>query len=146
MTRFHTVSPMQGLRGGRSRGFGLVDTLVGFALLITGFFFCMNLIPVSERGVRAARSNVLATHFAGSQLEMTRALSFDTIVSSTPSPMTLTVVVNGSTQGVVFTPTITVTTISQNLKDVACTVTWKDEVNSGLTRRVFLETLVVKRN
>lgn len=146
MIRFHTVSPTQGVWGRRSRGFGLVDILVGFALLLTGFFFCTNLLPVSERGVRAARSNLLATHFAGSQLEMTRSLPFDDIVTSTPSPMTLSVVVNGSTQSVVLTPVVTVTTLSQDLKDVACTVTWKDEASSGLTRRVFLETLVVKRN
>lgn len=128
------------------RGFGIVDVMVGFSLILSGFLFCLGLLPATDRGMRCARTNLMATHFAESQLEAVRSLPFADITTTTPAPMTLTAVVNGSSTSVVYTPHITVTTIGTSLKDVVCTVTWKDEPSSTVTRRVLLETLVVNKN
>lgn len=132
-------------RTSRRSGFGLVDCVVGFGLIITGLMVTLNVLPTTERAARLARQNVLATHLAKARVEQMTSLPFDSIVQATATPVTLTAVVNGSTQNVVFTPTITVSNVTTDLKDVVCTVTWKDNTSSTLTHSVSMETLVARR-
>ena len=129
----------------RSRGFGLVDCVVGFGLIVTGLLVSMNVLPTTQRAARLARQNMLATHVARARLEQTTSLAFDSITQSTLAPVTLTTVVNGSTTSVVFTPTLAVGTISSDLKNVVCTVTWNDSASSPPTHSVTMETLVARR-
>ena len=135
----------RGCRSSKRSGFGLIDCIVGFGLIITGLMVTLNVLPTTEKAARMARQNVLATHLGQATIEQTTSLPFDTIVQTTATPVTLTSIINQSTQSVVFTPTITVSKVTNDLKDVVCTVTWKDSTSSTLIHSVSMETLVARR-
>lgn len=125
----------------RRRGFTIVDVIVGCALIALSLFFMLSGLPTAEQRLLAARNNSIATHLARAQMESARTTAFASLVSSSPAAVTVNNVVNGSAQSIVFTPTITVTSVSADLKSLSCKVTWKDR-SSGPARSVVLETLI----
>lgn len=143
-TTTRSSDPSDGRRTGR-RGVGLVDVLVGLSLITMGFLICMNALPMSGRALRAAQTKLVATHVAEQQLELAAAQPFDTLASLPPSPIPMTTVVRNTAQTVTYTTQVNAVQISQNLYDVTCTVTWRDNLGAGPVRQVFLETMVARR-
>jgi type II secretory pathway pseudopilin PulG len=121
------------------RGFTLVDVIVGCSLIALSLIFVLSALPTASARLLAARDKTVATHVAREQIEIARATSFDSLASSSPSAVTVTSVINGASQAVAYTPTVTVTSVSSSLKDVACTVTWRDRADGPL-HQVVLET------
>jgi type II secretory pathway pseudopilin PulG len=128
----------------KKRGFSLVDLLVAFTIFSMALLATLTIFPASMQSIRKARMNTMATHLAQSALESVFNQSFATIANSAGST-TMTSTLNGSQETVTFTTTITVNSLSSDLKDVSVRVSWSEDAAGSLSHNVTLETYVVNK-
>ncbi len=126
----------------RSRGFSLLDLLVAFTVFSVALLVALTIFPSSMQSVRKSHYYLMASHLGQAQMEETIDLPFSNInVGTTSNTTTLVSTVNGSQASIAFTSTLTVTSVSVNLKDVLCVTSWQETVG-GPTHSLTLETLV----
>jgi prepilin-type N-terminal cleavage/methylation domain-containing protein len=131
-----------------SRGFSLIELLLGLTIFTTAFLMILGIFPSSMKALHQGRQILLATHVAQSQLETYMAgKGFGDLAvgTYTPSSPTILSTVNGSPEVMSYSTQIVVSVVSSDLKDVRCLVTWQESIpgqTTSLVRYVSLETMV----
>lgn len=122
----------------RSRGLTVIETLIAATVFLTAIVVLVGLFPSSARAVRQAQGQVLATHYAERELEISRATSFDTLADRTNS-YTLTVENNGASEELTFNTSVTVSNVRPGLKRIAVRVDWlgTDYFNRSLEMETY---------
>lgn len=113
------------------------------AIFITAFLMLLGIFPTGLRSVKQARELTMATHLAQQSLENTRVAPFDTIVSSPPAQVPVTVTSNGAESTINYVVQTLVTDVpagSPTYKNVMVQVSWDDGTR---VRAVSLETDVL---
>jgi prepilin-type N-terminal cleavage/methylation domain-containing protein len=132
----------------RRKGFSLIELLLGLTIFSTAFIMILAVFPTSVKAMHQGRQVLLATHIAQGQMEtFLNGKTFATLAdgSYTPTTPSMISMVNGQTEVMSFTTQIVVSTVSANLKDVRCQVTWQESIPGQITsmvRYVNLETMV----
>jgi prepilin-type N-terminal cleavage/methylation domain-containing protein len=128
-----------------SRGFSLIELLIGLLIFTTAFLGLLSVYPVSMRALSQARQRMIASHVAEMQLESALNTSFDGLKSSNPTTPSILSMVNGTTEVLSFSTQIVVSDVSDGLKDVRCQVSWSESIpgqTTAMVRYITLETLV----
>lgn len=123
----------------------MIELLIGLLIFTTAFLGLLAVYPVSTRALSQARQRMVATHVAEMQMENALSGGFGSIVSSTPTTPSMISMVNGSTEVLSYQTQIVVSSVSSNVKDVRCQVSWSESIpgqSAALVRYVTLETLV----
>ena len=119
----------------RSKGFSLIEVLVGLVLLGVGLLGIARLQVISIRGNFFSNSLMQATYIAQDRLEFLRNFPFDSdqLKATRYNEETTTIA------GVAYSRECTITdTIPNELKTIAYAVTWNDGTNHRIavtTRR-----------
>lgn len=113
-------------------GFTLVEAMVAIVILAFGLGAAALTFNMAIRNVAANRTQMSVMHFARNELEFLRTRSFD---HSDLNLGTHTV------SGGAYPATYTVTSAGTELKNVAISVTWPNEMSQGNAVTVLTTTL-----
>lgn len=130
---------MLGLRS--LRGLTIIETIIAVTLFTVALVAIMGLYPVSSRAARQAQGQLLATHLAERELELTRSMDFDAVASRNENYQ-LEIELNGVKNTLEFEVSVDVSEVRPGLKEVKAEVSWLgiDSYN----KKLELETYVAR--
>jgi Tfp pilus assembly protein PilV len=122
-------------RADTSRGLSLLESLFAGLLVSIAFFVILSIYPTALFGLRKGHDVVTAANLAQQILEQQRVTPFDQL-----QPVVAQQGVAQTIDGTVFTPTITIQSLAQDLKSAVVTVSWDGSGTGTKIETVTLQT------